>query len=116
MRGINNQRSDFLHKLSRMYVNEYDIICVEDLDVKGLIEIGNSKGIRRNIHDASWSKFMFMLLYKAQSAGRKLIAVDPRNTSRRCSCCGSIVKKELSDRSHKCPYCGSPRIVTTTQP
>jgi putative transposase len=74
---INNQRSDFLHKLSRMYVNEYDIICVEYLDVKGLIEIGNSKGTHRNIHDATWSKFMFMLLYKAQRAGRKLTSVDP---------------------------------------
>jgi len=103
---INNQRSDFLHKLSRMYVNEYDIICVEDLDVKGLKEKGHDKEKHRNIHDASWSKFMFMLSYKAQSAGRKLIAVDPRNTSQRCSYCGSIVKKELSDRIHNCPYCG----------
>ena len=103
---INNQRSDFLHKLSRMYVNEYDIICVEDLDVKGLIEDGGNKGKHRNIHDASWSKFAFMLSYKAQSAGRKLIPVDPRNTSQRCSSCGSIVKKELSDRVHECPYCG----------
>ncbi len=103
---INNQRSDFLHKLSRMYVNKYDIICVEDLDVKGLKEEGNNKGIHRNIHDASWSRFMFMLSYKAQSAGRKLILVDPRNTSQRCSFCGCIVRKELSDRVHECPYCG----------
>ena len=103
---INNQRNDFLHKLSRMYVNRYDIICAEDLDVKGLKEKGNNKGIHRNIHDASWSRFMFMLSYKAQSAGRKLIKVDPRNTTQRCSACGSIVKKELSDRVHECPYCG----------
>ncbi len=89
-----------------MYVDKYDIICVEDLDVKGLKANGNSKGIHRNIHDASWSKFVFMLLYKAQRAGRKLIAVGPRNTSQRCSCCGSTVKKELSDRVHECPYCG----------
>lgn len=97
---FSNQRADFLHKLSRTYANGYDVICVEDLDAKGLIEIGNSKGTHRNIHDASWSKFMFMLSYKAQRAGRKLIAVDPRKTSQRCSCCGSVVKKELSDRSH----------------
>jgi putative transposase len=56
-----------------MYINEYDVICVEDLDVKGLKEKGNSKGTHRNIHDASWSKFAFMLSYKAQSASRKLI-------------------------------------------
>jgi len=103
---INNQRSDFLHKLSRHYVNNYDIICVEDLDVKGLKEKGYNKGIHRNIHDASWSKFIFMLSYKAESAGRKLIKVDPRNTTQRCSACGSIVRKELSDRVHECPYCG----------
>ncbi len=118
---INNQRSDFLHKLSRYYVNNYDIICVEDLDVKGLKEKGYNKGTHRNIHDASWPKFLFMLFsripsrgaadgvictYKAESAGRKLIKVDPRNTTQRCSACGSIVKKELSDRVHECPYCG----------
>ena len=103
---INNQRSNFLHTLSRMYINEYDIICVEDLDAKGLNEKGSSKGTHRNIQDASWSKFAFMLSYKAQSAGRKLIAVDPRNTSQRCSSCSSVVKKELSDRVHVCPYCG----------
>jgi putative transposase len=103
---INNQRSDFLHKLSRMYVNNYDIICVEDLDVKGLKEKGYNKSTHRNIHDASWSRFLFMLSYKAERAGRRLIKVDPRNTTQRCSACGSIVKKELSDRVHECPYCG----------
>jgi putative transposase len=103
---INRQRNDFLHKLSRHHVNNYDTICVEDLDVKGLKEKGLNKGTHRNIHDASWSRFMFMLSYKAESAGRKLIRVDPRNTTQRCSVCGSIVKKELSDRIHECPYCG----------
>jgi putative transposase len=118
---VNHQRDDFLHKLSRSYVNNYDNICIEDLDVKGLKEKGHSKGMHRNIHDASWSRFMFMLFswtssrgaadgvsctYKAASAGRKLIKVDPRNTTQKCSACGSIVKKELSDRVHECPYCG----------
>jgi len=103
---INCQRDDFLHKLSRMYVNNFDIICIEDLDVKGLKEEGHNNGIHRSIHDASWSKFAFMLSYKAQSAGRKLIKVDPRNTTQKCSSCGSIVKKELSNRMHECPYCG----------
>jgi putative transposase len=103
---INNQRNDFLHKLSRLYVDGYDTLCVEDLDVKGLKEKGNSKGLHRNIHDASWSKFLFMLSYKAESAGKKLIKVDPRNTTQKCSCCGSIVKKDLSVRIHECSFCG----------
>ena len=103
---INCQRDDFLYKLSRTYVNKFYIICVEDLDIKGLKEKGHNNGMHRSIHDASWSKFIFMLSYKAQSAGRKLIKVDPRNTTQRCSACGSIVKKDLSVRVHECPYCG----------
>ena len=103
---INCQRDDFLHKLSRTYVNSFDIICVEDLDVKGLKENGYNNSMHRSIHDASWSKFIFMLSYKAQSAGRKLIKVDPRNTTQRCSACGSHVKKDLYVRVHVCPYCG----------
>ena len=47
-----------------------------------------------------------MLSYKAQSAGRKMISIDPRNTSQRCSCCGCAVKKELPERVHDCHYCG----------
>ena len=118
---INCQRDDFLHKLSRAYINNFDIICVEDLDIKGLKEKGHNNGMHRSIHDASWSKFIFMLFswtssrgaadgvrctYKAQSADRKLIKVDPRDTTQRCSACGSIVKKDLSVRVHECPYCG----------
>jgi putative transposase len=103
---INNQRSDFLHKLSKMYVNEHDIICVEDLDIKELQENGGSKGTHRSIHNASWGRFRFMLSYKAERAGKKLIAVDPRNTSQRCSGCGTIVPKDLSERDHDCPSCG----------
>ncbi|MFA6373297.1 MAG: transposase [Methanothrix sp.] len=57
---INCQRDDYLHKLSRMNVNSFDIICVEDLDVKGLKEKGHNNGMHRSIHDASWSKFIFM--------------------------------------------------------
>ncbi len=101
-----NLRDDFLHKLSRHYANNYDNICIEDLDVKGLKEKGHNTGMHRSIHDAAWAKFAFMLSYKAWIAGRKLISVDPRNTTQRCSSCGSIVRKDLSDRIHKCPYCG----------
>jgi len=102
----NNQRNDFLHKLSRYYVNSYGTICVEALDVKGLKEKGHDKGLHRNIHDAAWSRFVMMLDYKAESAGRRLIKVEPKDTTQRCSKCGNIVKKTLRDRVHDCPYCG----------
>ena len=77
---VNNQRSDFLHKLSRFYVNTYATICVEDLDVKGLTEKGHSRGLHRSIHDAAWARFVAMLDYKAVSAGRRLVEVDARRT------------------------------------
>ncbi len=103
---ITNQKKDFLHKLSRYYVDTYATICIEDLNIKGLKEKGNSTRLHRSIHDASWGRFCSFLAYKAESAGTKLVKVDPRNTSQMCSNCGSIVKKTLSKRVHECPYCG----------
>ncbi|KAF5067496.1 MAG: transposase [Methanoculleus marisnigri] len=103
---VTNQKKDFLHKLSRQYVDTYATICVEDLNINGLKEKGNSPGLHRGIHDASWGRFYSYLAYKAESAGTNLINVDPRNTSQMCSNCGSIVKKTLSERVHECPYCG----------
>jgi len=103
---VTNQKKDFLHKLSRQYVDTYATICVEDLNIKGLKEKGNSTGLHRSIHDASWGRFYSYLSYKAESAGTNLVKVDPRNTSQMCSNCGSIVKKTLSERVHECPYCG----------
>jgi len=103
---VTNQKKDFLHKLSRYYVDTYATVCIEDLDIKRLKEKGNSTGLHRSIHDASWGRFYSYLMYKAESAGTNIIKVDPRNTSQMCSNCGSIVKKTLSDRIHECPYCG----------
>jgi putative transposase len=98
---IANQRRDFHHKESRKLVNGYGIIAVEDLNVKGL-----TRGIhRKSVHDAGWSAFINMLAYKAESAGRKLIKVDPRGTSQTCIC-GAAVRKTLADRWHRCPACG----------
>ena len=75
-----NQRNDFLHKLSRYYVNNYDIIVVEDLHLDPLLRQGGT--LSRHIHDASWSKFIALLSYKAASAGRRVVRVNPRGTSR----------------------------------
>jgi putative transposase len=99
---IMNQRDDFLHKLSRRYVNEYGFIAVEDLDVRRIISKAKNA---RNIMDASWSKFLNMLQYKAESAGVVLVKVNPKNTSAKCSSCGRIVIKSLSNRLHICE-CG----------
>lgn len=74
-----NQRDDFLHKLSRFYVNNYDVIAVENLNVPGMVKNRTFAG---RILDASWSKFFAMLSYKAENAGRILVKVNPRGTSR----------------------------------
>ena len=104
---LNNQRIDFLHKLSRYYVDNYDIICVEDLDVKDLVENGKSTTLNRHIQDSSWSKFLSLLAYKAERAGRRVVRVKPTNTSKRCSNCGYVVENiSLKDRWFTCPKCG----------
>ncbi len=54
---ITNRKKDFLHKLSRYYVDTHATICVEDPNIKGLKEKGNITGLHRSIHDASWGQF-----------------------------------------------------------
>ncbi len=100
---IRNQRLDFLHKLSRDYVDNYDFIATEDLDVKELIEKAHNG---KNRADAAWATFLHMLTYKAERAGRWVVKVEPRGTTDRCSKCDEVVKKPLWMRIHKCPRCG----------
>lgn len=99
---INNQRDDFLHKLSYTYVKNYDFIAVENLRISNMVR---NKYLSMSIMDASWSRFMQFLSYKAENAGKILVKVEPKNTSQKCSQCGEIVKKSPSVRTHKCPYC-----------
>ena len=98
---VRNQRADFQHKLSRDLVNQYGLIAVEDLNVKGLA----SGMLAKSVRDAGWSQFINFLSYKAECAGRVLMKVDPRGTSQTCLC-GERVPKTLSDRWHRCPACG----------
>lgn len=74
-----NQRNDFLHKLSRFYVDNYDAICVEDLNVSNMVRNHNLAG---KILDASWGRFLQMLAYKAEGAGKLVGKVNPRGTSK----------------------------------
>ncbi|MHA1578550.1 MAG: RNA-guided endonuclease InsQ/TnpB family protein, partial [Candidatus Freyarchaeota archaeon] len=73
-----NQRNDFLHKLSRFYVNNYDVICVEDLPIQNMVRNHN---LAQKILDASWGKFFQLLECKAESAGVRVVKVNPRGTS-----------------------------------
>jgi putative transposase len=83
-------------------MRDYDVIVVERLNVKGLARGRLSK----DVHDASWAKFISMLRYKAECAGSRVIEVDPHDTSQDCSGCGTRVVKALKDRRHECPQCG----------
>ena len=99
---IKNRRNNFLHIESRKLVRSYDVIVLEDLRIKNMVK---NHHLAKSISDAAWAKFIKYVSYKAESAGKKVIFVNPRGTSQICSGCGIIVKKSLSVRVHKCPYC-----------
>ena len=100
---IKRKRQDFLHKLSNYYATEYDLVAVEDLDAKELIEFpGNS----RNRTGAAWGTFQQMLEYKCEREGTHFVEVDPRNTTKECASCGVKTDKPLWVHEHSCPACG----------
>jgi len=102
---IHNQREDFLHKTANHYIQNYNRIFIEDLEVINLIENGKTK-LSKSITDASWGLFLGMLQAKAEEAAHEVIKVNPRGTSQICSQCGERVPKTLADRVHSCPNCG----------
>ena len=100
---LKRKRRDFLHKLSNYYATEYDLVAVEDLNAKGLVELpGNS----RNRAGAAWGKFLRMLEYKCEREGTYFVAVDPKDTTKKCASCGVKTDKPLWVREHSCPSCG----------
>ena len=60
----------------------------------------------KSLADAAWNQFISLTIGKAEDAGRTVILVDPRNTSKMCSQCGELVVKTLRTRTHTCPHCG----------
>jgi putative transposase len=102
---ITNRRSNFAHQLSRRLVNCYQLIVLEDLDIQDMQD-SNWRGMNKSISDAAWNQTVQNIAYKAEWAGRSVVLVDPRNTTKMCSRCDQIVEKKLSDRVHRCPHCG----------
>lgn len=100
---VANQRRDHAHKISRKLVDRYGFLAFEDLNIKGLIK---NHHVARSIADAGWGQLVQFIMYKAERAGRIVVQVDPRNTSRDCSMCDEPVPKKLSERTHRCPHCG----------
>lgn len=120
-RKIRNQRRDFHHKESRKLVNRYQVIVFEDLQTANLSKRPKPKqdengkylpngaaakgGLNKSINDAGWNSFTEMVKSKAENAGRIVLFVNPKYTSQICSGCGTIRKKDLSERWHSCE-CG----------
>lgn len=102
---IANQRQDTLHKISTELVRNYDVICMEDLQVKNMVR--NHK-LARSISDASWGEFKRQLQYKCGWYGRELICINKfYPSSQLCSSCGAQWggTKNLSIREWDCPVC-----------
>ena len=107
-RHIANQRKDYLHQKSTEIVNQYDFVCVEDLNMKAMSNKGFSNG--KATMDNGYGMFLVFLDYKLQERGGKLVKVDKYYpSSQLCSCCGfqNAELKNLFIREWICPNCGT---------
>ena len=118
-RHVRNCRTNALHQLSRRLVDDHDLIVHEKLAVANLVRRPHPRpdgyqpngaaaktGLNRCIHDAGWGDLLAMISYKAESAGRTVIAVDRRNTSRRCAHCGHVAAGNRRGAVFRCLDCG----------
>ena len=103
---IANSRSDTLHKLSTNLVTRFDVICVEDLHLRGMVK---NHSLARSLHDASIGTAIRMIEEKADRYGKTVVKIDRWfPSSKTCSICGHIVEKlPLSVREWTCPECGA---------
>ena len=108
-RRIRNRRADFHHKTARALVQTCDVIALEDLRIRnmtrsagGTLEqpgtnVAAKSGLNRSILDAGWGQFTSILAVKAEEAGRRLVFVDPRDTSITCHQCGERCVRPRQD-------------------
>lgn len=120
---ITRQRKQFHCKTAQKVLKKADVVFVEDLSVKNMSRRAKPKqdeagkflpngqsaksGLNKSIADAGWSQFVDILAFKAEKAGQRVVKVNPKGTSQHCSNCLNRVPKELSDRWHSCPHCGT---------
>ena len=104
---IANQRQDAAHKLSTQLIRENDVICIEDLAPKNMVQ---NHRLAKPISDAGWGEFRRQLQYKAKWYGKTVVTIDRfYPSSQICSCCGAQWPgtKDLSVRNWTCPECGA---------
>ncbi len=99
---VSRTRQDFHHQEARKLVDDFEVIRVEDLNVRGMVK---NHHLAQAISDVAWSSFFGILKAKAEEAGRQVEKVDPRYTSQTCSRCGHRQKMPLSTRVFECERC-----------
>lgn len=99
---ISRQRKDFAIKLARCVIKSNDSVVYEDLRVSNMLK---NHCLAKSISDAAWYQFRVYLEYFGKVFDKVTLAVNPQYTSQKCSRCGVIVKKSLSQRTHIC-QCG----------
>lgn len=102
-RKVEDQRKDFLHKLSRELVARADVIAFEGLRITNMMK---NHCLSKSIEDAGWGTLIRFASYKAEGAGKFVKLVDPCGTSILCARCGAVVPKRLDQRLHFCQDCG----------
>jgi len=104
---VANQRKNFLHHVSTALIKNHDLVVAEELRSKNMLR---DHALAMSIADVGWRTLLDMLTYKAALYGRRLLTVNPRNTTQTCSHCGYIMtgknKLTLADRKWTCPNCG----------
>ena len=102
---VANQRADFLHKLSKRLIDENQAICLEDLNVSGMLK---NKWLARSISDVGWRTFRQFCEYKADWYGKNVKIIGRFQPSSKICTCGTMKKDlKLSDRVWVCKECGA---------
>ena len=101
---VRGRRQDFLHKLTTKIVREHDTICLETLNVAGMVK---NRSLARHISQAGWSEFVRMILYKAERAGKNVLRIGQFEPSSQTCACGAVNGSlTLRDRQWTCEECG----------
>ena len=99
-------RKDYLHKLTTNIVKQFDMICIENLNVKGMVK---NRKLARSIHDLGFYEFKRQLIYKANQWGKSIKELDRfYPSSKTCHCCNHKVDElPLNIRNWQCPICNT---------